>query len=56
MSETQDLAFSAARSAPRKAALIEAREAWLQPLAKYKTPTDYVLSSFRGLALPVDAL
>jgi uncharacterized protein (DUF1800 family) len=37
------------------AALIEAREAWLQPLAKYKTPTDYVVSSFRGLAVPVEA-
>jgi uncharacterized protein (DUF1800 family) len=35
------------------AALIEAREAWMQPLAKYKTPTDYVVSSLRGLALPV---
>jgi uncharacterized protein (DUF1800 family) len=33
------------------AALIEAREAWIQPLAKYKTPADYVVSSFRGLAL-----
>ena len=37
------------------AALIEAREAWRQPLAKYKTPADYVVSSFRGLALPVEA-
>src|SRR5215813_8498621 len=37
------------------AALIGAREAWLQPLAKYKTPSDYVVSSFRGLAVPVDA-
>ena len=37
------------------AALIDAREAWLQPLAKYKTPSDYVVSSFRGLAVPVDA-
>jgi len=36
-------------------ALIDAREAWLQPLAKYKTPADYVVSSFRGLAVPVDA-
>jgi uncharacterized protein (DUF1800 family) len=37
------------------AALIDAPEAWLQPLAKYKTPADYVVSSFRGLAVPVDA-
>jgi len=37
------------------AALIDSREAWLQPLAKYKTPSDYVVSSFRGLAVPVDA-
>jgi uncharacterized protein (DUF1800 family) len=36
-------------------ALIDAREAWAQPLAKYKTPADYVVSSFRGLTLPVDA-
>jgi uncharacterized protein (DUF1800 family) len=37
------------------AALIDAREAWLQPLAKYKTPADYIISSFRGLELPVEA-
>jgi uncharacterized protein (DUF1800 family) len=36
-------------------ALIDAREAWEQPLAKYKTPSDYVISSFRGLTLPVEA-
>jgi uncharacterized protein (DUF1800 family) len=35
-------------------ALIEARESWEQPLAKYKTPLDYVLSSYRALSLPVD--
>jgi uncharacterized protein (DUF1800 family) len=35
-------------------ALIEAREAWEQPLAKYKTPLDYVVSSYRALSLPVD--
>ena len=37
------------------AALIDAREAWLEPLAKYKTPTDYVVSSFRGLSVPIEA-
>ena len=37
------------------AALIDVRQAWLQPFAKYKTPSDYVVSSFRGLALPVAA-
>jgi uncharacterized protein (DUF1800 family) len=37
------------------AALIDAQEAWLQPLAKYKTPADYVVSSFRGLGVPVEA-
>jgi uncharacterized protein (DUF1800 family) len=37
------------------AALIDAREAWLEPLAKYKTPADYVVSSFRGLSVPVEA-
>jgi uncharacterized protein (DUF1800 family) len=36
-------------------ALIDAREAWAEPLAKYKTPSDYIVSSFRGLMLPVDA-
>jgi uncharacterized protein (DUF1800 family) len=35
-------------------ALIDAREAWLQPLAKYKTPAEYVVSTFRGLAVPVE--
>ena len=36
-------------------ALIDTREAWEQPLAKYKTPSDFVVSSYRGLSLPVDA-
>jgi uncharacterized protein (DUF1800 family) len=36
-------------------ALIEAREAWLEPLAKYKTPSDYIISAYRGLELPVEA-
>jgi uncharacterized protein (DUF1800 family) len=35
--------------------LIESPEAWTQLLAKYKTPNDYVVSTFRGLQLPVDA-
>jgi len=34
-------------------ALIASPEAWQQPAAKYKTPSDYVLSAFRGLGLPV---
>ena len=34
-------------------ALIDSPEAWAQPLAKYKTPSDYVVSSYRGLSLPV---
>jgi uncharacterized protein (DUF1800 family) len=34
-------------------ALIACREAWQTPLAKYKTPQDYVLSIYRGLQLPV---
>jgi uncharacterized protein (DUF1800 family) len=37
------------------AALVDAHDAWLQPLAKYKTPADYVVSSFRGLEVPLDA-
>jgi len=36
-------------------ALIDTREAWQEPLAKYKTPTDFIVSSYRGLSLPVDA-
>ena len=36
-------------------ALIDAREAWEQGLAKYKSPSDYVVSAYRGLTLPVDA-
>jgi uncharacterized protein (DUF1800 family) len=36
-------------------ALIEAREAWLEPLTKYKTPADYITSAYRGLGLPVEA-
>jgi uncharacterized protein (DUF1800 family) len=36
-------------------ALIDSREAWEQPLAKYKTPVDYIISGYRGLGLPVDA-
>ena len=34
-------------------ALIACREAWQTPLAKYKTPQDYLLSIYRGLQLPV---
>jgi uncharacterized protein (DUF1800 family) len=34
-------------------ALVESPEPWQQPLAKYKTPNDYIVSTFRGLALPV---
>jgi len=36
-------------------ALIEAPDAWTQPLAKYKTPSDYIVSSYRGLQVPADA-
>ncbi len=36
-------------------ALIESREAWSEPLSKYKTPNDYIVSACRGLALPVEA-
>jgi uncharacterized protein (DUF1800 family) len=34
-------------------ALVDSPDAWTQPLAKYKTPSDYVISAFRGLAQPV---
>ncbi len=36
-------------------ALIDTPEAWEQLLAKYKTPNDFIVSSYRGLSLPVDA-
>jgi uncharacterized protein (DUF1800 family) len=35
------------------AALIDSPEAWKQPLTKFKTPADYIVSSYRGLDLPV---
>jgi uncharacterized protein (DUF1800 family) len=34
-------------------ALIDAPEAWDSALAKYKTPTDYVFSTYRALQLPM---
>jgi uncharacterized protein (DUF1800 family) len=34
-------------------ALIDAPESWQQPLSKFKTPADYVHSSWRALSLPV---
>ena len=36
-------------------ALIDSPEAWARPAAKYKTPSDYIVSAFRGLRLPVKA-
>jgi uncharacterized protein (DUF1800 family) len=36
-------------------ALIDTPAAWTEPLAKYKTPNDYIVSTFRGLAQPVAA-
>jgi uncharacterized protein (DUF1800 family) len=36
-------------------ALLSSREAWEQPLAKFKTPNDYIVSSYRALAMPVEA-
>lgn len=35
-------------------ALIETPAAWARPLAKYKTPSDYIISVYRGLSLPLD--
>jgi uncharacterized protein (DUF1800 family) len=34
--------------------LIRSPECWGEPLVKYKTPSDYVVSTFRGLELPVE--
>jgi uncharacterized protein (DUF1800 family) len=35
------------------AALIASPEAWEQPLAKFKTPVDYLYSSYRALGIPL---
>ena len=34
-------------------ALIDSPQAWEQPESKFKTPSDFIVSSFRGLELPV---
>ncbi|HEV7607358.1 MAG TPA: DUF1800 family protein [Steroidobacteraceae bacterium] len=34
-------------------ALIECPEAWEQPLAKFKTPADYIYSAYRALGIPL---
>jgi uncharacterized protein (DUF1800 family) len=34
-------------------ALVESPEAWEQPLAKFKTPSDYIYSSYRALGIPL---
>ena len=36
-------------------ALLSSPEAWEKSLSKYKTPNDYIVSSYRALALPVEA-
>jgi uncharacterized protein (DUF1800 family) len=36
-------------------ALVESPEAWSQPLAKYKSPSDYIVSTYRALDLPIDS-
>jgi uncharacterized protein (DUF1800 family) len=36
-------------------ALIDSPAAWEQPLAKYKSPADFIVSAYRGLELPVRA-
>jgi uncharacterized protein (DUF1800 family) len=33
-------------------ALVESPEAWEQPLAKFKTPVDYIYSAYRALGIP----
>jgi len=34
-------------------ALIESPESWAEPLAKFKTPADYIYSSYRALGIPL---
>jgi uncharacterized protein (DUF1800 family) len=52
---TESFAHSAGNLPTVYRALIDAHEAWAQPLAKYKTPADYIISSYRGMTLPVEA-
>jgi uncharacterized protein (DUF1800 family) len=35
-------------------ALIAQESAWLQPLSKFKTPNEYVISAWRALDMPID--
>jgi uncharacterized protein (DUF1800 family) len=37
------------------ATLIDAPESWATPLAKFKTPADYILSTYRAFDIPVPA-
>jgi uncharacterized protein (DUF1800 family) len=37
-------------------ALIDLRECWAQTFAKFKTPSEYIISSLRGLSLPDDSV
>jgi uncharacterized protein (DUF1800 family) len=34
-------------------AMLDSPEAWSQPLAKFKTPADYIYSSYRALGVPL---
>ena len=34
--------------------LVEMKDAWAVPFSKYKTPNDYIISTYRALQLPVD--
>ena len=47
------LSFERRRSADGISGAAHLPEAWAQPLSKYKTPSDYIVSTFRGLDLPV---
>ncbi len=35
-------------------AVVAEQDAWSQPLSKFKTPNDYVISAWRALGMPVD--
>jgi len=35
------------------AALVDSPEAWREPLSKFKTPADYIYSSYRALSIPL---
>jgi uncharacterized protein (DUF1800 family) len=53
--ERMTAAWQASRGQLSKvySAMLESPESWSEPLSKFKTPADYIYSSYRALALPL---